>query len=57
MTQCEREAHRVKCYNHEIDVIEKMIDKLSLIHSVKPLGLQKRKNYAKIKVEEPPSDN
>ena len=52
--RCEKEAHRAKCYDREIDEIEKMIDKLSLIYSV---GLQKGVNYAKMKVEEPPSDN
>ena len=31
-----------------------MIDKLSLVYSV---GLKKGKNYAMMKVEEPPSDN
>jgi hypothetical protein len=31
-----------------------MIDKLSLVYSV---GLQKGKNYATMKLEEPPSDN
>ena len=31
-----------------------MIDKLSLMHSV---GLQKRENYVRIRMEEPPSDN
>ena len=53
-TRCEKEANRVKFYNREIDEIEKMIDKLSLVYSVK---LQKGENYATMKVEEPPSDN
>lgn len=53
-TRCEKEAHRVKCYNLEIDEIEKMIDKLTLVYSV---GLQKGENYAKMKVEGPPSNN
>ena len=44
----------MKCYNREIDEIEKIIDKLSLVYSV---GLQKGVNYAIVKVEEPPSDN
>ena len=53
-TRCEKEAHRAKCYNIEIEEVEKMIDKLSLVYSV---GLQKGANYAMIKMEEPPSDN
>jgi hypothetical protein len=50
----EKEAHRVKCYNMEIDEVEKMIDKLSLVYSV---GHQKGANYAMMKMEDPPSDN
>lgn len=53
-TICEEEEHRWKNYNSEIREIEKMIDKLSLVYSV---GLQKRENYAMMKMEEPPSDN
>lgn len=53
-TKCEKEVHRMKCYNREIDEIEKMIDKLLLVYSV---GLQKGENYAMMKMEEPPSDN
>ena len=53
-TRCENEAHRVKCYDQEIKEVEKMIDKLSFIYSV---GLQKGENYARMKVEEPPSGN
>ena len=53
-TKYENKAHRVKCYNLEIDKIGKMIDKLYGVYSV---GLQKRENYAMIKVEDPPSDN
>lgn len=32
-TQWENQVHRVKCYNREIDIIEAMIEKLSLLHS------------------------
>ena len=53
-TLCERETKRAKCYKVEIEEIEKMIDKLSLVYSV---GLKKRENYANKKVEDPPSDD
>lgn len=53
-TRSDMEAHRMKCYNREIDEIEYKIDKLSIVYSVGP---QKGINYAKIKVEDPPSDN
>ena len=53
-TACEEEAYRAKIYRLEIKEIEKMIDKMSIKHSV---GLQKGENYAMMKVEEPPSDN
>lgn len=51
---CEREAHRAKCFEEEIDKIEKMIDRLSLVYSVR---LQKGVNYANMKIRKPPSDN
>ena len=53
-TECENQAHRAKCYDLEIDKIEKMMDKLYGVYSV---GLKKGENYAMIKVEQPPSDN
>lgn len=53
-TQCENEADRVRFYNRKIREIEKEIDRL---YGETLVGLQKGENYARMKMEEPPSDN
>jgi hypothetical protein len=50
----EKEFKRVKSYYNEIIEVEKRIDNILLVYSVKGT---KGKNYAKIRVKEPPSDN
>ncbi len=49
----EESAQRAELYNRKIDEIKNEIDRL---YGKSSFGSQKRKNYAKIKVKEPPSD-
>ena len=46
-TRSEAESNRVNYYDHQIELIEKEIDRLWKISSI---GLQKGTNYAKMKV-------
>ena len=54
-TMCEYHSQQVRNIDKKIIEIDNMINELLLEYSTH--GLQKGKNYAMMKMEEPPSDN